>query len=77
MNMTTRIQIQFSEPETPLPIPVRPVTAVAVRLSRAARVELNDNSGHFMKVAGSNRRPVELEQFIARIRRVLQKRGIS
>jgi hypothetical protein len=75
MNATTRIQIRFSEPEIPRLIPVRQMPAMAVRARRATRVESKQNPGHFLKVAGSNRRPVELEQLIARIRRVLQKRG--
>ena len=75
MNATAKIQIQFSEPETPLPVPVWQVTATASHLSSVTLVDAKPNSGHFMMGAGFNRRSAEREQFIARIRRALQKEG--
>jgi len=76
MNTFTKIQIEFGEPATPQQIPVRHVTATASRLPGVAWVESNFKYDNVNPYAGSDSWSVETKQFIARIREVMQKRGL-
>ncbi len=75
MKTITRIQVEFGEPATPLQIQVRLSAATASRLRSAALVDSNAQSGNISKDATANNWSAEAEQFIDRIREVLQKRG--
>jgi len=73
MNAIKKIQVEFGEPAELLQIPVRLASATASRLRGVEVMVSRTEPGSLMREAGSNRRSLEAEQFIARIREVLQK----
>ena len=77
MNTITRIHVESGEPATPLQIPVRHATATASRLPGGAWVDSRANPGSFRKFASFNSRSFEMDQFIVRMREMLQRRGAT
>ena len=75
MNASTRIQIEFGEPDAPMEIPVRRASASASRLPGIAALDLDADHGNSGLDADFNNRSFDADQFIARIRQVLQKEG--
>jgi hypothetical protein len=69
------MQVEFGEPATPLPIPVRHVTATAFRLPGAAWVDSSLIRSNSTSDVCFNHRSFEMDRLIARIREELQKRG--
>jgi len=77
MNTTTRIQIRFYEPGEPALIPVRMVAARAHRLPAVSCVEAPRHLRRITVPATPARRSndIQTEQFMALLRRALQKQG--
>lgn len=75
MNVTSRIHVEFGETAIPRQIPVRHATATASRLPNESWVKSPVQPGNLTNGASTNRRSVETDRLIARIRKVLQKQG--
>lgn len=79
MNATTRLYIEFGEPETPVPVPLRMVTARASRLPDETVMELPHPLHNLTAEGRTMRQSVNFtaERFIALIRQMLHKRRSS